>query len=224
MIITLSEEDKMFYKWMDLVSILQNELKLDVYPGGYSALEWQHHYHYLRAEFTYEKLYGTQVDDIPRELLKKDWGREFYLYKNDFLPKNIGFRIDHSLGYPIRYPNLERALLEYIHDIGITESFWAVDEFYADIAVLDPDKFQVLLEKCISNKVKKIFAFLSEQHSDGYRKEIDFSKINFSTKEFTDYSFGDPYLYIDDYNMKVPDMIAYKNPGLNRYRWKEPAL
>lgn len=161
-------KDKEFYHWMGLVNILQNELELDVYPVGYSVLEWQYHSHYLRGKFTYEKLYGTDINNIPKELLKKDWGRRFYFYKSNFLPKNIGFRLDHSLGYPIKHPNLERGILEYIYDINITEAFWRIDEFYSDLGSLSPDKLQVLLERCISNKVKKIFAFLSEQHSDGY--------------------------------------------------------
>lgn len=192
-------------KWLKLIDILQNELNLDVYPGGDSAMTGWHHRHDAIFYPTTEDLYGVDVHKIPNELLKENWERKFYLYENTFLPKDLGIHKIKTQGYKLRIPSVERALLEMVYDLDIRLSFDTIFEYFLDVHWVNPKRFEKLLIACKSEKIKRLAIFLSEETGFEYYEKINFSKIDLNLKQKINYASNENcFLYMPKYNIEVP--------------------
>ena len=197
-------------KWLKLIDILQNELNLDVYPGGDSAMTGWHHRHDAIFYPTTEDLYGIDVHKIPNELLKENWERKFYLYENNFLPKNLGIHKIKTQGYKLRIPSVERALLEMVYDVNIRLSFDTIFEYFDDLHWINPRHFQELLEACTSDKVKRLSLFLAEESCFDYYDKIDLSKIKLDLTNKIDWVEFDNFPnHVPKYNMEVPGYLNW---------------
>ena len=193
-------------KWLKLIDILQNDLNLDVYPGGFSGMTGWHHRHDWIFHPTTEYLYGIDIDKIPNELLKqKKWERDFFLFNSSYFPKNLGIDRVKTRGYALRIPSLERSLLEMIDMIGHDLSIDTVHEYFGDLGWLNPKLTQKLLENCTSEKIKRIALFLMEEISPEYYAEIDPSKVKLNLSKKIDLvSEGYTGNYTFKYNITTP--------------------
>lgn len=197
--------------WLELIHVLQNDLSLDVYPGGYSAMKNWYHQHAGVFNPIVEDLYGTDVHKIPEELLnRKEWERKFKLYKSDFLPIDLQIHKIKTRNYIIRIPSMERALLEMVDDVGVNNDIERVFEYYTDLAGdLHHKKYQQLLEKCTSERTIRLGLFLAEEGGTDCFPELNLNKIPLSLDKNLDYSFKHKAPnYIFKYNIDV-------SPNLN---------
>lgn len=206
-------------KWLKLIDILQNDLNLDVYPGGDSGMTGWHHRHDWICHPTTEYLYGTDVDKIPKGLLnKKKWKREFFLFNSDYFPKNLGIDKVKTRGYVLRIPSLERSLLEMIDMIGKGLSIDTVYEYFGDLGYLNPKLTQKLIENCTSEKIKRIALFLMEEISYEYYAEIDPSKVKLDLSEKIDLvPYGKSGDHIFKYNICVASYLELNSCKHERY-------
>lgn len=198
-------------KWLELIELLQNEFKLDVYPGGYTAMINWYHQHDIRFKYTFEYLYGKDVSKIPKKLLEdKKWERSFELVETIHFPKEVGMEQVNTFDYIITIPSQERALLEMVARIGITSNMDSVFEFYTDLAgCLDAKNYQKLLEYCNSERVRRVGLFLAEESGSICSSELDLAKIPLNLKNNQDYSFNeDSANHIIKYNMQVPAQLS----------------
>ena len=205
-------------KWLKLIDILQNELNLDVYPGGYSAMVGWHHRHHSILNPLRERLYGTDVYKVPKELLKGDWQRKFNFYKNDFFPKKLGIDKIKTRGYQLKIPSLERSLLEMVYDIDNRTTIDSVFVYFLDLPEINPKLFQQLLERCTSEKVKRFGLFLAEETFYDYFKEMDTTNIRLNLKENLDVTDGHRFPnHVPKYNIEVPGHLDWEACEYERY-------
>ena len=193
-------------KWLKLIDILQNDLNLDVYPGGYSGMTGWHHRHDWIFHPRTEDLYGYDIDKIPQELLNEEkWERKFFLFKSDYFPKNLGMDKVRTRGYELMIPSLERSLLEMIDMIDKGLSIDTVLEYFEDLGWLNPKLAQKLLEHCTSEKIKRIALFLMEEIHPEYYDEIEPTKIKLDLSKKIDLvSEGYRGNYTFKYNITTP--------------------
>ena len=205
-------------KWLKLIDILQNELKLDVYPGGSSAMTGWYHRHNWIFNPVMERLYGTDVHKIPKQLLKENWGRKFYLYKSDWFPKDLGIDKIKTRSYKLRIPCLERALLEMVYDINNRTTIDRVFNYFLDLPEIKSKKIQKLLEQCSSEKVKRFGLFLAEETYFDYFKKIDTTNIILNLNENLDITDGhhSPN-HVFKYNIEVPGHLDWEACEYKRY-------
>ena len=206
-------------QWFRLIDILQNELKLDVYPGGYSAMTGWHYRHDWIFNPSMERLYGTDVDKIPENLLSdKRWKRKFYLYQSDWFPKNLGIDRIKTRGYELRIPCLERSLLEMVYNINKRITIDTVFNYFMDLPQINPKKIQKLLEQCSSEKIKRFGLFLAEETYFDYFKKIDSTNIKLNLNKNLDITDGhhSPN-YVFKYNIDVPGHLDWEACEYKRY-------
>lgn len=205
-------------KWFRAIDIIQNELKLDVYPGGCSAVTGWYHRHYVIIHPTTESLYGSDVDKIPEEILKDDWERKFYLYKTDYFPRDLGINKVKTREYVLRIPSVERGLLEMVYDINIRLSIDTVAEYFSDLHYVDPKLLQKLLEVCTSEKVKRIGLFLADESYFDYYDKIDQSNIKLDLTKNIDLASDDTFpSHIPKYNLEVPGHLTWDKCNYEPY-------
>ena len=205
-------------KWLRLIDILQNELNLHVYPGGDSAMTGWHHRHAWIFRPTMERLYGTDVHKIPKELLEENWECKFYLYKSDWFPRNLGIDKIKTRGYKLKIPSLERALLEMVYDINKKTTIGSVFEYFTDLAQLNPEKIQTLLENCTSEKIKRFSLFLIEETCLDFYEEINKTNIVLNLKENLDVTNGHRAPnHVPKYNIEVPGNLEWGTCSYGRY-------
>ena len=206
-------------KWLKLVDILQNELKLHVYPGGYSAMTGWHYRHNTILNPLTEKLYGTDVHKIPKELLiNNKWERKFYLYESDWFPKNLCIYKIKTRGYELKIPSLERALLEMVYDIGNRTALSVVFNYFQDLPEINSKKFQKLLEACTSEKIKRFGLFLAEESYFDYFEKIDTTTIKLNLKKNLDITNGHKFPnHVFKYNIEVPGHLDWEACEYKRY-------
>ena len=193
--------------WLELIDIVQNKLKLDVYPGGYSAMIGWYHQHEGRFRYILEYLYGKDVSKIPKELLKQEkWERDFYLMDCNYFPKDLEMKKIKSFNYSIKIPNVERAILEMADGIGVSTSMERVYEYYSDLGgCLDSINYQELLENCSSERLRRVGLFLAEESESSYYPKLNLKKIPLDLDKNRDYSFNEDFSnHILNYNMQTP--------------------
>jgi hypothetical protein len=67
-------------------------------------------------------------------------------------------------GWPLTISRRERAILELLDELPNRESFHQADVIMQGAATLSPKRLQVLLDKCLSVKVKRLFFFFADRH------------------------------------------------------------
>lgn len=202
------DEDK--DKWLRAIDIIQNKLKLDVYPGGYSAVTGWYHRHDAILKPTVESLYGSEVDKIPDSILKGAWERKFYLFETDYFPKNLGVNRIKTRDYILRIPALERGLLEMVYNINIRLSIDTVFNYFSDLHYVDPKLFQRLLETCTSEKIKRIGLFLADESCFDYYDKINLNNIKLDLTKNIDLASDDVFPnHVAKYNIEVPGHLNW---------------
>ena len=58
------------------------------------------------------------------------------------------------------------------------ESFLQADALAEGLSDLSPHRLQILLEACVSVKVKRLFLFFADRHRHAWRSRLDLSRID----------------------------------------------
>lgn len=162
----------------------------DFHVGGTSALTLRGHTHYLSlgGEFALY-LYGpdvpawlTNLRTDARVVLRSDslFGDEALgVEDTDF---SLSDEADAELAlspwrWPIKMSSAERAILEALDEVPKAESFHVIDTAFESLANLRPKLLTMLLARCRSVKVKRLFLVYADKHNHAWRKHIDMSVI-----------------------------------------------
>ena len=157
---------------------LQRQLNLSIHIGGISALN---NYYGITHNISYSdkhtQLFGFRSEKLPK-WFKTLYGINTQLNCTTFLPKDIGLVEIQTGDFKIKVSTLERAVLEMLY---LVPEKIMPNEAYQIIELLitvKPKEFQLLLEKCSSVKVKRLFLYLAELSDHSWFKRLDLSKID----------------------------------------------
>lgn len=153
--------------------------KTSVHLGGKSTLELHGYGHFMpmgKNQMIY--LFGNTGTRLPTWFQKYNWGNPIKYITTNFIPADIGLTDKEYNNHTIIISTVERAILEMLHLAPQNTSLEEVDLFMESLTTLRPSLLQLLLEKCNSIKVKRLFLFLAEKHNFPWLKKINMANIN----------------------------------------------
>ncbi len=81
--------------------------------------------------------------------------------------------------YVVRLSTPERAIMEVLYGVPKEESYEEAKLLMEGLTTLRPRLVQMLLESCVSIKVKRLFMVLAESCGHTWVKKLDLSKVDF---------------------------------------------
>ncbi len=177
--IYIKKNDKV--KWESALEVIQKELKLPFYAGGRTALQKLGHPHFI---YSGAKplifLYSSKNSNLPRWFKKMDWKVEVQAIKSSlFEEKESLFHQKYPSGnIVILISSRERAYLELLDGLDLSFSFETARVYLESLVSLRPQVLQVLLERCNSIKVKRVFLYLAENLKMPWFNKLNLKKIN----------------------------------------------
>ncbi len=174
--------------WESAVASLQNMFRLDLTPGGLTALEQQGLAHYLPVSRRRQvhlfgkdaipKWLGTALPNVEfaRHLPLPGLGStglvnlEYDAQERTLAKPDIpGQR---KSAWPFTLSSLERAYLEVLQDVPEKISFEHAEQLLQGMTTLSPRTMERLLRKCTHVKVRRLFYWMAERHSYGWLKKL----------------------------------------------------
>lgn len=156
---------------------IQKQLGLSIHVGGISALN---EYYNIRHNVSFNKkqqLIGTRGEKLPK-WFNSLYANETELNRTTFLPKELSLTELNNGDFSIKIPTLERAILEMLYlvpeKVTLNEAFQIIET----LTTVKPKEFQILLEKCTSIKVKRLFLYMAELVGFNWFNRLDLSKID----------------------------------------------
>ncbi len=189
--------------WQQIVISLQTLLDQRLVVGGRTALELQGYAHFLRHTETETHLYGPEKpaswlwdlklsssfvyhNSVP--LFGDDLARVDFPGLEDVSASEnatvamseAGLRVMPwgQWAWPLTVSTPERAVLELLDELPDRESFHQADMLFESLSNLSPRRIQMLLARCGSVKVKRLFMFFADRHGHAWRKHIDPDRID----------------------------------------------
>jgi hypothetical protein len=174
--------------WQSAVASLQNMFRLDLTPGGLTALEQHGFAHYLPVSRKRQvRLYGKNT--VPKWLVSALPDVEFVrhtpltslgatgLVNFEYeaqerllsMPDSHGQR---KSAWPFTLSSPERAYLEVLQDVPTTISFEHAEQLLQGMTTLSPRLMERLLRKCTHVKVRRLFYWMAERHSYTWLKKL----------------------------------------------------
>ncbi|UXN57759.1 type IV toxin-antitoxin system AbiEi family antitoxin [Phyllobacterium zundukense] len=174
--------------WESAVASLQNMFRLDLTPGGLTALEQQGFAHYLPISHRRQvHLFGK--DPLPKWLITGLPDVEFVRHLP--LPGlgatglvNFEYETQERIlsrpnipgqrksAWPFTLSSPERAYLEVLQDVPETISFKHAEQLLQGMTTLSPRVMERLLRKCTQVKVRRLFYWMAERHSYTWLKKL----------------------------------------------------
>jgi len=157
---------------------LQQQAGLPVHLGGKTALALQGRAHYLDLNVQQLFLFCDSYSTLPRWFLNHDWGYRITPIHTCFLPYNIGLTSIPHKTFSLKVANPERALLECLYLTPKVHSLLECYEVMEGMNNLRPKQVQLLLEKCTSVKVKRLFLYMAEKASHRWLDYVDTEQVD----------------------------------------------
>ena len=166
--------------WPGALYTLQNQLGLNVHPGGKTALELKGYAHYLPAGKRKIFLYGTQGKGLPNWFKGERLGVDIVMTRTNLFPEDSkeGFSEFREKDFSVKISTPERAAMEMLHLVPGKISFEEALLIMENLVSLRPEKVQRLMVMCRSIKVKRLFMYMSEKQEHSWVSDLDMSKIN----------------------------------------------
>lgn len=168
-------------KWTGGLYALQNLQKIDIHIGGKTSLELQGHRHYLRMGNHNDIVMWKKPEHrLPTWFTKNDWRKSLKIRS-----VNLFREIPDTLQtleiekVDIKVSSVERAILEYLHDVPRYEGLYEANFIMKGITKLNSSRMQVLLEECESVKTKRLFMYLGEYHKHKWIEKLHPAFIDF---------------------------------------------
>ena len=167
-------------EWPGALYTLQNQLDLNIHPGGKTALELKGYAHYLPSGKRKVFLYGTQGQVLPNWFKGERLGVDIVMTRTNLFPEDSqedfsGFR---EKDFSIRISSPERAAMEMLHLVPGKISFEEALLIMENLVSLRPDMVQRLVVMCRSIKVKRLFMYMAERQGHSWVSDLDISKID----------------------------------------------
>lgn len=168
--------DKVGYE--GAVYALQQQGNLSIHPGGRTALSILGKAHYLELNKSRVVLFGGSKEKLPAWFKKYNWGMKVNYHATTFLPKDIGLTEWEVKNFSIKVSGAARALMECLYLAPQYQDLMECFELMEGLNNLPPKQVQVLLEKCESVKVKRLFLYMAEKAKHNWFNYLDTEKID----------------------------------------------
>jgi hypothetical protein len=167
-------------EWLGAVYALQEQLGLNVHPGGKTALELKGYAHYLPSGRRTIFLYATQGLVLPTWFKGERLGVEVFLTRTNLFRQapELGFSEVKEKDFSVKISGPERAAMEMLHLVPGTVGFDEASRIVESLATLRSEMVQGLLQACRSIKVKRLFLAMAERHGHPWVSELDLSPID----------------------------------------------
>lgn len=183
------------------VYALQNQLGMNIHPGGKTSLALLGKAHYLELATKSITLFGTEGEKLPAWFQKYDWGLSVNYYSSNFLSSNAGFKEIEFKNFSITISSATRAMMECLYLAPEKQDLFECYELMEGLNNLRPKLVQELLEKCSSVKVKRLFIYMAEKAEHDWVKYLNLDKVDFGGGKR---SFVKGGVYIPKYKITVP--------------------
>ena len=187
--------------WPGAVYAIQEQLHLQVHPGGKTALQLKGLAHFVPAELKEIFLFGTRPQKLPTWFKIYDWAVDVSYSLTNLFDKGLGLS-QHDFGsFSIKVSAAERAVMEMLYLVPQKQTLNESSLIMEHLVGLRPTVVQELLENCNSIKTKRLFMFLAEKHDHQWMKNLDLSRVNLGPGKITIVSGG---VYDSKYKIVVP--------------------
>lgn len=169
--------------WEGAVYALQMQAGFSLHPGGKTALELKGLAHYASQGESTVNLFGPADELLPKWFTSQEWSRRIgYVRTNLFDYKGLpAYSVYETKGIEIKISSAELAMLEMLYMVPKHNSF---DEAYLimeGLASLRSRLVQLLLEKCRSIKVKRLFLYMAEKSGHSWFNELQPGRLDLGT-------------------------------------------
>jgi hypothetical protein len=196
-------------KWVGAIAALQHQLHLPIHVGAKTALELLGKSHFVSMQGIKQViLFAHPGTKIPHWLENNNNWEVYFsthrgaLFTGDELTLGIVERLIDGINIFISSP--ERAAMEVLYMVPNHQPFDEVVSLMENLSQMRPDVVQMLLERCNSIKVKRMFLHLAERLQYEWLSEIDIKKINLGRGKLVVGKGGD---YDSKYQLSVPKII-----------------
>ena len=179
----------------------QKQAGLSIHPGGRTALSFLGKTHYLELSAKKVTIFGEKGEKLPIWFLKHDWGVTVDYYQSSFLPPDIGMTDVELKNFSIKVSSAVRAVMECLYLAPEKQELMECFELMQGLNNLRPDQVQILLEKCESIKVKRLFLYLAEKTGHDWFHSLNLKTVDLGKGKRSLVKNG---VYIDKYRITVP--------------------
>ncbi len=188
--------------WEAAAFALQTQLQLSLHVGGLSALQYFGLSHNVPFSITNGNLYST----IGKKLLLPRWYLatfpDSHYYGLHLFNTNFGVTQKIVDQFELTLSTPERAILEVLTLVPHAYDYEDAENLVENLQLARPKLFQILLEQCLSVKVKRLFLYFAEQHLPFFN-EFNLKTINLGAGSRTISPGGK---YVPAYNLTVPNL------------------
>ncbi|MBE7516078.1 MAG: type IV toxin-antitoxin system AbiEi family antitoxin [Chloracidobacterium sp.] len=180
---------------------LQAQTGLTVHPGGRTALSLAGKAHYLEMDSKKVTLFGNQGEKLPTWFREHNWGVKIDFHPSSFLPPDVGMTDIDFRTFSIKVSGAARALMECLYLAPDKQDLMECYELMEGLNNLRPDQVQILLEKCRSIKVKRLFLYLAEKCGHGWVEYLDLKNVDLGRGKRSIVKNG---IFMKKYQITVP--------------------
>ncbi len=196
-------------EWFGALHALQTQFNLPIHVGGKSALELQGHGHFVTLGRPTVDLLKAPKAHIPKWFSRHEWPEEVKIFQSGLFPKDVGLEALMIQNISVRGSSRERATLELLHLAPTLYDFEEVRIIIESLGTLRPEVLTELLQKCSSEKVKRLLLYFGDVQAHTWRKHIDETKIKMSSSLLKIVNKGGHYNA--KYNLFLPREYVIKN-------------
>lgn len=191
--------------WTGGLYAIQKQLLLPIHAGGKSALQIQGYAHYLPlGKNTTVILFGSPGTKLPAWFKQHAWDVKVRYITTQLLSRDAvqGMTKKEMGTYSISLSAPERAMLEVLYSVPTKETYDEAKLLMEGLTTLRPRVIQTLLERCASQKVKRLFMVLAESCAHPWLKKLDLSNVDFGKSKRMLVRGG---RFDSKYNISVPE-------------------
>ncbi|MEI6087452.1 MAG: type IV toxin-antitoxin system AbiEi family antitoxin [Bacteroidota bacterium] len=168
-------------KYEGAIYALQKQSGMNVHPGGRTALSLLGRTHYLEILENIKTVFGHSKEKLPTWFKEYNWGTKIDFHATEFLPINEGFTEIEVKGFSIKVSNPARALMECLYLAPKFQELIECYELIEGLNDLNPSQVQLLLEKCKSVKVKRLFLYMADKAGHEWFTHLKLESIDLGT-------------------------------------------
>ncbi|MFW7377495.1 MAG: type IV toxin-antitoxin system AbiEi family antitoxin domain-containing protein [Oligoflexus sp.] len=165
--------------WQGVVGVLQNDLKLPIHVGGRSALELHGVGHYIQiGDNPIINVISRDKARVPFWAKSGAWNGSLKVKQSSMITTAPELTKYERGGISIDISSREQAILEFIEEIDLSDTFETAQNYMEGLLTLRPQVVQHLLENCKSVKVKRVFLFLAKYLELPFYEQLKVKKID----------------------------------------------
>ncbi|MCX6327573.1 MAG: type IV toxin-antitoxin system AbiEi family antitoxin [Bacteroidia bacterium] len=191
--------------WVGAIYTIQNQSKRKIHIGGRSALNILGMSHYLELDERKRTLFAPRGTHLPSWFRENDWGIEFIVHKTDFLSGDIGLVPFEEKSFKVMISSAVRALMECLYLTPDSFSLTDAYQIMEGLTAIHPDDAQLLLSKCTSVKIVRLFLYLAVKAKHLWVNHLDISRLDIGKGKRSIVKNG---VFIPDFQITVPPELA----------------